>query len=70
VDVDPAQLDPAACAQTRLQIGSSSGAAMDAMLAEVDAQAAADRAWSSAALSAARAADGLLLERAAALAAG
>jgi argininosuccinate lyase len=70
VDVDPAQLDPAACAQARLQIGSSSSAAMDAMLAEVDAQAAADRAWSSDALSAATAAEGLLLERAAALAAG
>ena len=46
VDVDPAQLDPAACAQARRQIGSSSSAAMDAMLAEVDAQSAADRAWS------------------------
>ena len=40
VDVDPAQLDPAACAQARLQTGSSSSAAMDAMLAEVDAQSA------------------------------
>ena len=37
VAVDPAQLDPAACAQARLQEGSSSRAAMDAMLAEVDA---------------------------------
>ena len=46
VVVDPAQLDPAACAQARLQTGSSSSEAMDAMLAEVDAQSAADRAWS------------------------
>jgi argininosuccinate lyase len=70
VEVDPAQLDPAACAQARRQIGSSASEAMDAMLAEVDAQAAADRAWSSAALAAAQAAEALLLERAAALAAG
>jgi phosphoglycerate transport regulatory protein PgtC len=39
-------------------------------IAEVDAQAAADRAWSSAALGAAQAAEALLLERASALAAG
>lgn len=70
VVVDPAQLDPAACAQARLQTGSSSSAAMDAMLAEVDAQSAADRAWSRGALAAAEAAEALLLERAAALAAG
>jgi argininosuccinate lyase len=69
VDVDPAQLDPAVCAQARRQIGSSSSEAMDAMLAEVDAQSAADRAWSSAALSSAEASERLLLERAAALAA-
>ena len=37
VEVDPAQLDPAACAQARLQEGSSSRESMDAMLAEVDA---------------------------------
>ena len=43
---------------------------MDAMLAEVDAQSAADRAWSRGALAAAEAAEALLLERAAALAAG
>ena len=67
---DPAQLDPAACAQARLQTGSSSSAAMNAMLAEVDAQSAADRAWSRDALAAAEAAESLLLERAAALAAG
>jgi argininosuccinate lyase len=70
VEVDPAQLDPAACAQARRQIGSSSSAAMDAMLAEVDEQSTADRAWSSAVLSSAEAAEGLLLERATALAAG
>jgi argininosuccinate lyase len=70
VDVDPAQLDPAACAQARRQIGSSSSSAMDAMLAEVDAQSAADRAWSQDVLVAAEAAELLLLGRAAALAAG
>jgi argininosuccinate lyase len=70
VVVDPAQLDPAACAQARLQTGSSSSEAMDAMLAEVDARSAADRAWSLGALAAAEAAEALLLERAAALAAG
>ncbi|MDX6572070.1 MAG: hypothetical protein QOC86_1226, partial [Gaiellales bacterium] len=70
VDVDPAALDPAACAQARRQIGSSSSAAMDAMLAEVDAQSAADRLWSRGALAAAEAAEGRLLERAAALAGG
>ena len=70
VEIDPAQLDPAACAQARRQIGSSSSAAMDAMLAEVDAQSAADRAWSRGALDAAEAAEQLLLERATALAAG
>ncbi len=70
VEVDPAELDPAACALARRQVGSSGREAMDAMLAEVDAQAAADSAWSSAALAAARAAEALLLERASALAAG
>ncbi len=70
VDVDPAELDPAACAQARRQIGSSSSAAMDAMLAEVDAQSAADRLWSRGALADAEAAEGRLLERAAALAGG
>jgi argininosuccinate lyase len=69
VDVDPAQLDPAACAQARPQIGSSSSVAMDAMLAEVDALSAADRAWSSSVLGSAEAAERLLLERAAALSA-
>jgi argininosuccinate lyase len=70
VDVDPAELDPAACAQARRQIGSSSRAAMDAMLAEVDARSAGHRAWSRGALADAEAAEGRLLERAAALAAG
>ncbi len=70
VDVDPAQLDPAACAQARLQAGSSSRESMDAMLAEVDALSARERAWASEALSAAAAAERRLLERAAALAAG
>jgi argininosuccinate lyase len=68
VEVDPAQLDPAACAQARQQAGSSSHAAMDAMLAEVDARSTADRAWASEALSAAAAAEQRLLERAAAIA--
>ena len=69
VEVDPAQLEPAACAQARLQTGSSSREAMDAMLAEVGEQAAADSTWASEALSAAAAAERRLLERAAALAA-
>ena len=69
VKVDPAQLDPAACAQARLQPGSSSREAMDAMLAEVDALSARERTWASEVLSAARAAEGRLLERAAELAA-
>jgi argininosuccinate lyase len=69
IDVDPTELDPAACAQGRRQIGSSSSEAMDAMLAEVDAQSTADRAWSSEVLRVAQAAERLLLERAAALAA-
>jgi hypothetical protein len=43
---------------------------MDAMLAEVDAQSAAEIAWSSDALSAAAAAEQRLLERAAAIASG
>jgi argininosuccinate lyase len=70
VDVDPAQLDPAACAQARLQAGSSSRAAMDVMLAEVESESARERAWANEALSAAAAAEERLLERAAALGAG
>jgi argininosuccinate lyase len=69
VEVDPAQLDPAACAEARHQTGSSSREAMDAMLAEVDALSARERAWASEALSSAAAAEQRLLERAAALAA-
>jgi argininosuccinate lyase len=68
VAVDPAQLDPAACAQARLQAGSSSQAAMGAMLDEVDAQGAADRHWAAEALAAAAEAEGVLLARATALA--
>jgi argininosuccinate lyase len=67
--VDPAELDPAACAQARHQEGSSSHASMDAMLDEVDASSAFERTWASDALAAAAAAERGLLERAAALAA-
>ena len=70
VDVDPAQLDPAACAEARLQAGSSSRAAMDVMLAEVEERSARERAWADEALGAAASAEQALLERAAALAAG
>jgi argininosuccinate lyase len=70
VAVDPAELEPAACAQARLQAGSSSRESMDVMLAEVDAMSAADRAWSSEALTAAATAEHALLERAAAITAG
>jgi argininosuccinate lyase len=70
VAVDPAQLDPAACAQARRQTGSSSHAAMDAMLAEVDAQSSRDRTWAADALAAAADAERRLLERARALATG
>ena len=70
VEVDPAQLDPAACAQARLQAGSSSPGAMGAMLDEVDALSARERAWAGEVLSAAGAAEERLLARAAAIAAG
>jgi argininosuccinate lyase len=70
VAVDPALLDPAACAQARRQAGSSSHASMEAMLAEVDAASAFERAWAVEALAAAAASERILLERAAALAAG
>ena len=40
-----AALDPAACAAARLQAGSSSGGAMDAMLDGIDATLAANAAW-------------------------
>ncbi len=42
-------LDPAACAEARRQTGSSSAAAMEAMLVEIDATRAAHAAWSDAA---------------------
>ena len=45
-DVLRAALDPAACAAARLQTGSSSPAAMHAMLAGLEATLAADLAWS------------------------
>ncbi len=70
VAVDPADLDPAGCAEARLQAGSSSHAAMEAMLDEVDAACARERAWAADALAAARAAEERLLGRAAQLAAG
>jgi argininosuccinate lyase len=44
-----AALDPAACAEARKQAGSSSAAAMDAMLAELDELVAAGERWSEAA---------------------
>jgi len=50
VDLDEgtlrAALDPAACAAARLQVGSSSPAAMDAMLERIAETIAADEAWS------------------------
>jgi argininosuccinate lyase len=70
VAIDPVDLDPAACAQARLQEGSSSRASMDAMLDEVDAASSRERDWATDALAAAAAAERGLLERAAALAAG
>jgi argininosuccinate lyase len=69
VVVDPAELDPATCAQARLQEGSSSQAAMNAMLDEVDASSARERAWATAGLDAAATAERALLARAAAIAA-
>jgi argininosuccinate lyase len=69
VAVDPAELDPAACAQARLQEGSSSRASMDAMLDEVDAASTRERAWATEALAGAADAERRLLERATAIAA-
>ena len=57
-------LDPAACAAARRQTGSSSEAAMDAMLAEIDATLAAHDSWSSAAREQESAAEAALLARA------
>ena len=57
-------LDPAACAATRLQTGSSSEAAMDAMLDGIDTELAAHRAWGDGAEQDESAAEAMLLERA------
>ena len=68
-DVLRAALDPAACAAARLQTGSSSPAAMHAMLAGVEATLAADLAWSVGAREQAERAEAVLLARARELAA-
>ena len=62
-------LDPAACAAARKQAGSSSAAAMDAMLAELDATLAEQDSWSTAARDREAAAEAALLARARELAA-
>ncbi len=59
-----AALDPAACAAARLQIGSSSSAAMAVMLDGIDATLAANRAWSEEACERAAQAETALLARA------
>jgi argininosuccinate lyase len=59
-----AALDPAACAAARLQIGSSSAAAMESMLEGLDATLAANRAWSEAAAERELSAEAALLARA------
>jgi argininosuccinate lyase len=59
-----AALDPAACAAARLQTGSSSEAAMDAMLDGIDATLAANAAWSQEARARESAAEEALLTRA------
>ncbi len=59
-----AALDPAACAAARRQIGSSSQAAMDSMLAGLDATLVANAAWSDAARRREAAAEAALLARA------
>jgi hypothetical protein len=59
-----AALDPAACAAARLQIGSSSEAAMGAMLAGLDTTLAANEAWSEAARERETSAEAALLARA------
>jgi argininosuccinate lyase len=68
VDLDEetlrAALDPAACAAARRQIGSSSQAAMDSMLAGLDATLAANDEWSEAARERESAAERALLARA------
>ncbi|HUY72153.1 MAG TPA: hypothetical protein VMV08_07905, partial [Gaiellaceae bacterium] len=59
-----AALDPAACAAARLQIGSSSQAAMEAMLAGLAATLAANESWSEAAQERESSAEAALLARA------
>jgi hypothetical protein len=59
-----AALDPAACAAARLQVGSSSSAAMDAMLEGLAATLAAGAEWSESAREREAAAEAALLERA------
>jgi len=59
-----AALDPAACAAARLQIGSSSEAALAVMLEGIDATLAANRAWSEGARERAAQAETALLARA------
>jgi argininosuccinate lyase len=59
-----AALDPAACAAARRQIGSSSDAAMGAMLAGLDATLAANASWSEAARERETSAEAALLARA------
>jgi argininosuccinate lyase len=61
-------LDPAACAASRRQAGSSSAEAMDAMLAEVDESIAEHRRWSAACRDRAVEAEAALLRRAGELA--
>lgn len=63
-------LDPAACAAARRQTGSSSEAALDAMLAEIDATLAEERSWNAAAREREAAAEDALLARARALGQG
>ena len=59
-----AALDPAACAAARLQTGSSSEAAMEAMLEGLDATLSANDAWSEAARERESSAEAALLARA------
>lgn len=59
-----AALDPAACAAARLQVGSSSAAAMDAMLEGLAETLAAEQAWSETAREGETAAEAALLARA------
>jgi argininosuccinate lyase len=68
VDIDAetlsAALDPAACAAARKQAGSSSEAAMDVMLGEVDALVAEHGEWNAAARAREEGAEAALLARA------